>query len=397
MSLDHIGHDADITLITAIPGSGKTLRLVTVMKQFVDRGELVFACNINGLKLPHIPFENPRDWKEVPTGGILFVDEAQNWFRTRRGGDVPPYLTDMETIRHLGIRLVLATQQPDYLDTHLRGLVGLHEHLVRVNGKERSKIYRHHEVMDNVRSDKARSRFDSEDWDFPQANYDLYTSAQVHTRKKTTSSRMKRGMLLGVGALACVLYAGNQFLGFFGGGSKEAQTEASRPAAGGDASGPAVSPQGGNTLSAMEKHTAAALGEYYANLQPRSATLPWSAPIYDGRAPVAEPRTFCITSEAGTDANGRHAAGGYTCLTEQGTRVVMDEAQAAALARHGEPYNPFRNPAHVQHQQHESVYEREPQRPRVSEPVPVFAGGGAGTVGAPGVDPTFGTITRATP
>src|SRR5690606_25920042 len=129
-----LGNTASITLLTGNPGSGKTLRVVHYVKQAVERGEVVFVSNLNGLKLPHIPFEDPRKWRELPPGSVLVVDEAQRFFRTRRGGDPPSSLTDMETIRHDGVRLILTTQQPDYLDTHLRGLVGLHEHLLREGG-----------------------------------------------------------------------------------------------------------------------------------------------------------------------------------------------------------------------------------------------------------------------
>ena len=95
----HIGNTASITLITGLPGSGKTLRAVKFCKEAVDRGEVLFVSNLNGLKLPHIPFEDPRQWRELPKGAVLVIDEAQQFFRTRRGGDAPEYLTAMETIR----------------------------------------------------------------------------------------------------------------------------------------------------------------------------------------------------------------------------------------------------------------------------------------------------------
>src|SRR4249919_828308 len=125
-----IGDTASITLLTGLPGSGKTQRMVKFLKEAHERGELLFVSNLNGLKLPHSVCTNPRDWRSLPAGSILVVDEAQEFFRTRRGGEAPEYITAMERIRHHGVRLVLATQQPDYLDAHLRGLVGLHEHLV---------------------------------------------------------------------------------------------------------------------------------------------------------------------------------------------------------------------------------------------------------------------------
>lgn len=389
----HIGNTASITLITGLPGSGKSLRLAKYIKEAGERGEVVFCCNVNGLKLPHVPFEDPREWRDIPAGSVLVVDEAQQFFRTRRGGDAPEYITAMETIRHEGVRLVLATQQPDYLDTHLRGLVGLHEHLLRVNGKQASKIWRHNEVMDNVRSERARSRYDSETWAFPTELFDAYESAQVHTVKPVMSSRMKKGLMLGAGTLAVLAFVAYGFTGIFSGlrGGEDAPAPAlvdHAPGVVAPAQGQGA-PSGG--LSAIEKHAPEAVAEYLANLQPRSPSLPWSAPIYDGRQAVAQPRVFCIASGEGYNGRGEWKEASYHCQTEQGTRVVMDERQARGIARWGEPYNPFKQPPP------ESYGTRvgegnEPSAAPAAVGAQVF--GGVGTVGRPDVAPEFGTLTR---
>lgn len=386
-----LGNTASITLLTGNPGSGKTLRVVHYVKQAVERGEVVFVSNLNGLKLPHIPFEDPRKWRELPPGSVLVVDEAQRFFRTRRGGDPPSYLTDMETIRHDGVRLILTTQQPDYLDTHLRGLVGLHEHLLREGGGNKVKIFRSPEVMDNVRSKKARSSYDSETWEFPTELFDLYESAQVHTVKRVLSARTKRGIVFGIIALALIVG-----VVFLFNRSREAYSTvnaADAPPAGArpSASGPVERRKGSETLTAVEKHQAHNVEEYVANLRPRIPTMPWSAPVYDGRAAVSEPRVFCMSSGAGVDANGDHREPGYTCITEQGTRVVMsDDGYARLVARWGEPYNPFKRPP-------------SDQQPRRDEPaaVPVAAGGldasPQGVVGTTGIQHAYGAMERPAP
>jgi zona occludens toxin (predicted ATPase) len=96
-----------ITLITGKPGSGKTLRAVRFICEAVDRGEQVFVTNFMGLQLLYILFENPHEWQMLPAGSVLVVDEAQRFFWVRRGGDPPLYIQVMETIRHLGVRLLL--------------------------------------------------------------------------------------------------------------------------------------------------------------------------------------------------------------------------------------------------------------------------------------------------
>lgn len=389
---DHIASTASITLITGLPGSGKSLRAVKFIREASEAGELIHTCNFSDLKISTIPIKDPREWRDLPAGSILVVDEAQEFFRTRRGGEAPEYITAMERIRHHGVRLVLLTQQPDYLDTHLRGLCGLHEHLLRINGKQAAKIWRHNEVMDNVRSERARARYDSETWEYPKELFELYTSAQVHTVKSVMSSKWKRGLAFMAAAAVVLGFVGWQFGGFFTSAASTGDLRAVAADAAPRGVAPAERPDTAtHQRTAMQSHEPDAVAEYMANLTARTPSLPWSAPIYDGRAAVAEPRVFCMASGDGLDGNGQWKAGGYHCVTEQGTRVVMDERQARAIARWGEPYNPFRNPAHQQPQQGQQPPEETPAR-RSDRPVALL--GSAGTVGAPAVAPEFGTITR---
>lgn len=321
-----IAQTASITLLTGLPGSGKTLRVVHFIKQAMEAGEVVFVCNLNGLKVPHVPMEDPREWQTLPSGSILVVDEAQQFFRARRGGDVPAYLTAMETIRHAGVRLVLTTQQPDYLDSHLRGLVGLHEHLVRVNGESAAKIWRHVEVMDNVRSERARNRYDSETWRYPPELFALYESAQVHTVKRVLSSRFKRGLMFAGAAALLLGFAAYRMPGVLG--------------IGGDAVGAAQAAESvghkPNALQLVPGPSAAEpvmdAGQWAQRFQPRIPEMPMSAPAYDDRPIVSNPRIFCAI---GTRK-------GCFCLTEQGTRYQMDQLKCTALVNAGGAYDPFK-------------------------------------------------------
>jgi len=344
------GATDSITLITGKPGSGKTQRVVKFCKQAVDRGEVLFVSNLEGLKLPHIPFEDPRQWKDLPAGAVLVVDEAQGFFRTRRGGEPPKYITDMETIRHHGIRLILVTQQPDYLDAHIRGLVGQHEHLVRVDGKASTQIYRHSEVMENVRSDKARGRYDSEVWNFEPELYALYESAQVHTVKRKWSSRGKRGMMMlavvvvmvGLIVWRVVLkpLSDSRHVGESG------HVVADVPGFAGPK--PGAMARGGLGVDNLMQHTPAAKANFLAAYRPRIPEMPWSAPAYDKRAVKAEPELFCATFGAGLDAHGVETPASCACLTEQATRYVLPDALCRDLARKGTAYNPFQEPARTQ-------------------------------------------------
>lgn len=334
-----LAQTASISLITALPGSGKTLRVVGWIKRAIEAGELVYVSNLNGLKIQHIPFDDPREWQDLPTGSVLVVDEAQRFFRARRGGDPPDYITAMETIRHKGIRLILITQQPNYLDAHLRGLVGFHEHLVRENGQEASKIWRHNEVIEDVRSEKGRQRYDSEVWAFPKADYALYESAEVHTVKRRMSSRMKRG-LMGAAAALCLL-AGIGYMSYRNHIAPAMADDAPVEEGGGIAAAAAT---GATPATAKPVQKPMTTAEYVQQLAPRVEGLIGSAPIFDKRQARAEPEVFCMAADAGTTADGEYRDASVTCLTEQGTRYVIPASLARAYARHGAPYNPFKAP-----------------------------------------------------
>lgn len=341
---DMIGKTDSITLITAKPGSGKTLRLVRFIRDAIDQGETVFVCNLNGLKLPHVPLDDPREWQTLPAGSVLVVDEAQQFFRARRGGEPRAYITAMETIRHRGIRLVLATQQPDYLDSHIRGLVGLHEHMVRVHGKEAAKIWRHTEVMENVRGERAKARYDSEEWQFDKTLYALYDSAEVHTIKPVMSARWKRGLFL-LAAAAILLVGGLSW-------ARKSYDKFDSDAAGSVDGGPkpavVPAPQGaGATGRAMRTPE-----EYAISLIPRVPEMPWSAPAFDDRAVIAEPIVICAIGGAGSLSTGGNRASECHCMTEQGTMYILQDddtrsgdARCRHIARWGQPYNVHKAPA----------------------------------------------------
>lgn len=355
-----IGKTASITLITAVPGSGKTLRAVWWLRKAVEDGEAIFVCNLNGLQLPHCEWDDPKDWMNLPPGSVLVVDEAQRFFR--RGfvdservpkdadgkpmrGALPDYFTEMETLRHRGIRLILITQQPNYLHEHVLGLVGLHEHLLRENGKEAARIFRHNEVMTNVRSQSARQRYDTEVWSFPKEIYALYKSAEVHTHKRVVASRTKKGiaLLTAVGVIVGVI-------GFMAYSRiyKPAMDDATR---GRSEATSEVPEEGGHSSGAAKTATPAPAGsakpmtakEYLDRMTPRVAALPQSAPVFDGRQVKSEPAIYCMSSDRGRNAQGKVRDASCTCKTEQGTVYELEYEHCRYVALNGAPYNPFKS------------------------------------------------------
>lgn len=334
--MSDIAQTASVTLITAVPGSGKTLRAVWYMREALQKGETVFACNINGLSLDGvIDFPDPTKWEDLPAGSVLVVDECQKFFRAERGG-VPSYIAAMETIRHLGIRLILLTQHPALIHANIRALVGHHEHIVRQNGKTTVTIYTRSRVIDNVRSDKGLQLEDHHSWTFPTDCYGLYTSAEIHTFKRTIPHKYKRAAvvsLIGLALLIGVVFLVRHAL---------SKHDPNSDATGSDATGVLAGRVGASSvvMGAMPKIKTAT--EYAERMQPLLPDAPFTAPAFVNRPMVSEPEVFCMSS--GHMAGDVWVVESCSCLTEQGTRYQLEQSKCADLARNGGRYNPFRHP-----------------------------------------------------
>lgn len=377
-SAANLGDTGSVTLITALPGSGKSLRLVSFMKEAMAAGETIACKGVNGLKLPHLAIEDVSKWRDLPANTVLVVDEAHDDFPANRG-EPPEWMAELKRIRHYGIRLILATQNPSYIHSFVRGLVGPHEHLVRLNGREASTLYRSQELMPDVLSQRARQRYDVETFTFPKENYDLYTSAQVHTVKYRMSSRMKRGL-----ALAAVVVIGGAYFVY------AAKRDYFDPATGepgtATAATPALPASGGAVpVAKAGQKSPLTAGEYALQLNPVVEHAPWSAPAFSGRQVVSEPRAYCMASGPGRDASGKWRPASVTCLTEQGTRYQLSAFAALEMARHGEAYNPYKRPELQQRTaQREPGAGRRPAETGGTAAAPVGAGLPFGSVAAYG-------------
>jgi len=187
-----------ITLLTAPPGNGKTLYLVTkLVKEFhqeVDNGDgtktevprPVYYFNIPELALPWLKIDNPREWQKLPAGAIVVVDEAQHvWPKRPAGAKVPDDIAAMTTHRHQGIDFVLITQSPKLIDSYVCELVGRHLALFRALGWHRATLYRWDEYMADWRTRSARRDALKSNFRFPKDGYKLYKSSELHTHKPT--------------------------------------------------------------------------------------------------------------------------------------------------------------------------------------------------------------------
>jgi zona occludens toxin len=190
-----------ITLITGSPGSGKTAwlldQLLDLKKQEPNR--LLFIHGVRNLRgIQHetiycesqlcdicrsakIPakakfVENWPEWQE--SGSLIVVDEVQRIWRPRSGGSQPSAaVSGLETHRHYGLDFWLISQGPHLFDNFIRLLVGKHVHLIsKWNGRTQ---YEWPECKQDV---QARSDAVVRTYSLPKRVYQMYDSAEVHTK-----------------------------------------------------------------------------------------------------------------------------------------------------------------------------------------------------------------------
>lgn len=213
-----------ITLVTGVPGAGKTLFTVAnILKLAVDLNEKlkakgeperrIFVEGVPDLLLPHeLPLGEIKDWhKWLPDGALLIIDEIQRFWRPAGSGSaVPDDIAALETHRHSGTDIVIMTQHPMLLHRNVRNLIGKHIHIRRTAlGKH---VYEFSECSTNLSWKGALTHYS---WSYPKEAFGWYKSATMHQvvkfRMPAAVWFLLASLLLVVGSVGFLFHQG--FLG----------------------------------------------------------------------------------------------------------------------------------------------------------------------------------------
>ncbi|WP_455154278.1 zonular occludens toxin domain-containing protein [Cupriavidus campinensis] len=333
-----------ITLITATPGGGKTALAVQLMKEAVDKGRPLFVMGIPELKLPYIPTPPVPEWTELredpenpglqmpyftfPENALIVLDEAQRVFRVRpNGAKVPDQVAAFETVRHTGVTFILITQNPSFLDSHIRKLVGQHVHL-RDAGLLGRWYYEWPECANPETFNTAPIK---KKWSLPKASFGLYKSSSLHIKRRYSVPPV---MLI---FLACILLAAvagwrvySAIAAKTAPATATATAQMSSPGASSPEPPPAVKAAAPPAPSAQSLDGA----EYLAAFVPAAPGMPESAPAYAGLRQV---KTMPII------VGGACNATRCKCYNQQGTDAGLDNGQCRAWLQNPR-FDPYREP-----------------------------------------------------
>lgn len=172
-----------ITLITGVPGAGKSLKAVELVQAALKDGRRVFS-DIAGHNAPGIE-PSPQDWRDTPEGSLVVYDEAQRSFPStgRPGVAEDERIRALETHRHTGHDIVFITQSPALIHHHIRKLVGRHIHVHRAAGLKRATLFTWDFAVSAPNDRIEQQRADTENWQYPKDLFKYYKSATVHTHK----------------------------------------------------------------------------------------------------------------------------------------------------------------------------------------------------------------------
>lgn len=338
-------------LFTGVPGSGKTLNVVSMLAKRSDlKNRPLFIDGIPDLQIPHeqIPEgESIQTWpKWAPTGAIIVVDECQRIFRPRPSGSkVPDYVSELETHRHRGLDFFFITQHPRLIDANLRSLIEHHTHVSKTELGVRRKL-----EWSTGGAKNPESRADVRDalksvYKLDKSVYGLYKSAEEHTKIKT--GRSKVFYLIPV-ILLMIIGGLWGFYDFWGDFKKTTPT----PTAQQEVAAPAASPETGGTVGAQAQNGTHGMGQYPEaqptpepqqqrphltedDYKPAIDGQPHTAPIYDqfNKAVKTMPYPVACVKNANR----------CTCYTDQGTTIKgFSKTQCLEFVENG-IYNPYKD------------------------------------------------------
>lgn len=321
-----------LVIRTGKPGHGKTLNSIKEVDQKAFKeGRTVYFHNIRDLQTDKLraswfEFDDPLKWFELPQNSIIVVDEAQGWFGKRDDRTRPPeHITRFEVMRHDGFEVHLITQDPRYLDVHLRRLCNHHIHYWRVFKSSQVIRFESEAVVEKVELKTSFKDSDKQHIKLDKKFFDVYSSSKADHHFRFNPPK-KLIMAL------CVIFAA----GFLLFRAYDRYSQASHVDQGSVASGefPSVDKVKDSVVSIIKPASTSdsplSPDQYIAIHTPRIPDVPSSAPIYDELTkPKTYPKLSCVMSSDPSyiERNKRRyrvvSAGDRSymceCYTQQGT------------------------------------------------------------------------------
>lgn len=199
-----------ITLITAVPGGGKTLYAVWyIIKQAAEEGRIIYTVGIPELQIPTISqsYKQIRSWPErevidtpnpyqkdlpedeLPTrllnyqeGSLIVIDEVQYLWPASGSREPTEDIKYLTKHRHHGLEIILITQSPQLVHKNVLAVVDKHLHIRKTwAGRQ---LFEWPEYCATVRAVSSRLSAIKRSYKLPKQAFGLYRSASTHIKQK---------------------------------------------------------------------------------------------------------------------------------------------------------------------------------------------------------------------
>ncbi len=207
-----------ITLLTSVPGGGKTSYAVAnVILQAHNEGKVIYTCGIPKLTVPTIEltYEQLRRWSDITINekqlpelvnlehnSIIVIDEVQKLWPAM-GNKKTKDIEDLSVHRHYGLTFFIITQSPKLINRYVLELVDKHLH-IRCTWAGR-KLYEWAEYCNNTKAKSNRDLAIAKNYKLPKNAFSLYHSATAHIKPTRT---LPTALFLLLIAISVVLYYG---------------------------------------------------------------------------------------------------------------------------------------------------------------------------------------------
>ena len=317
-----------ITVVTGVPGAGKTLYALHQALELQKSGRPVFALGVEGLD-PDFCNLLPDDWDiakwvELPADAVLLIDECHKWLPVRSPGRPPEWIQKLTEIRHFGITLILVTQDVRNIDSFVRRLIGEHVHVSRKAGFPGAMVRTFQGVQEDVNFNHASSSMVP--WRYPKDLYKVYKSATKHLIKP----KLPLKIWLAIGFAAILVFLVPWVISRFNSVADGPSQTASKTGS--------IDPKTAFASSSDDEEIKwLTVDDYVKDHKPLLPAIPWTAPVFQDLPLTTVPDMFCSI----WDENGPEER--CTCYNEQ---VIKDSSVPShvcfIIAREG-LYNPYRN------------------------------------------------------
>lgn len=314
----------NVIVVTGLPGNGKTLYALQMCDEIARAtSRPVFTCGVNGIAREDWKvLEDGQRWMDCPAGSIILIDEGQRIFEPAGPGQrMPPHLSEMNTIRHRGLLLVITTQHPHLLHMNVRKLCQRHFHVVRKFGWDRADVYHWGMCADVgtrnalITSCKQASRIV---WTYPKEVYGWYKSSELHTVQKKTPWQVWALIICPLIIAALVVVA------VYSMKKVSAAPEKVGKQIGDQITSPARASAGGSAATGSKAPLSPE--DWMAARQPRVQGFAYTAPAYDDvTRPVRAPYPAACVS----------ARTKCRCYSQQGTRLDVPKDTCEQIADRG--------------------------------------------------------------